>query len=331
MSNRVWRWGTDRLLYSPFLVQLVVIRRCNLSCGYCNEFDKTSDPVPFDELCHRIDKIYELGAWSLEFTGGEPLEHPQLVELVRYARAKGFHQLELISNGYLWNERMVHALNESGLDKLQISVDGVTPNGVTVKVLEPLRKKLETIAKHAKFKVTVSGVVGSAPPGEALQVVQFAKAHGLRPRVLLVHDGDGQIKLTPEQAQEYAQIKDAIGERFNEARDYRTRLMNDGKAPFKCRSGSRYLYVDEFGMVRWCSQTRDRWGVPLAEYSLDELKRQFDTKKGCNAGCTVGCVRSCSAPDRWRGQSLPEPPPMTGHLVQIKPQPGTPQSARTAQ
>ena len=35
----------QRLKYSPFLAQLVVIRRLNLSCGYCNEFDDTSDPV----------------------------------------------------------------------------------------------------------------------------------------------------------------------------------------------------------------------------------------------------------------------------------------------
>ena len=36
----------SRFRYSPFLAQMVVIRRCNLSCGYCSEFDKTSDPVP---------------------------------------------------------------------------------------------------------------------------------------------------------------------------------------------------------------------------------------------------------------------------------------------
>ena len=306
--------GISRLRYAPFLVQLVVIRRCNLACGYCNEFDDHSPPVPFDDLCRRIDKIHELGAWSLEFTGGEPLEHPQLVELVAYAKRKGFYQLELISNGYLWNEAMVHALNEAGLDRLQISVDGVTPNDVTIKVLKPLRKKLETIARHAKFRVTLSGVIGSAPPGEALEVVAFAKQHQLRPRVLLVHDGDGQLRLTPEQLDEYKQVQRALGKRFRDAGDYRTRLMQTGRAPFKCRSGSRYLYVDEFGVVRWCSQTRERWGVPLAEYSIQELQRQFETQKDCNAGCTVGCVRSCSAPDTWRAQNRPDP---GERLVQI--------------
>jgi len=306
--------GLSRWLYAPFLAQLVVIRRCNLACGYCNEFDDHSPAVPFDELCRRIDKLYELGTWSIEFTGGEPLEHPQLVELVRYARAKGFYQIELISNGYLWNEEMVHALNDAGLDRLQISVDGVTPNDVTIKVLKPLRKKLLTIARHAKFRVTLSSVIGSAPPGEALEVVAFAKQHELRPRVLLVHDGDGQLRLTPEQLAEYAEVKRAIGKRFRESGDYRAKLMTSGKAPFKCRSGSRYLYVDELGVVRWCSQTRDRWGVPLAEYSLAELRRQFSTRKDCNSGCTVGCVRSCSAPDAWRAQRLPDP---GERLVQI--------------
>jgi MoaA/NifB/PqqE/SkfB family radical SAM enzyme len=307
-------------MYSPFLVQLVVIRRCNLACGYCNEYDDSSEPVPFDELCRRIDTIYELGAWSIELTGGEPLEHPQLVDLVRYARSKGFYQIELISNGYLWNKAMVHALNEAGLDRLQVSVDGVTPNDVTVKVLKPLRKKLETIAAHARFQVTLNGVIGSAPAGEALEVVEFAKAHGLRARVQLVHDGHGQLALSPEQTQEYAVVKRTIGKRFTESGDYREKLMTRGGAPFKCRAGSRYLYVDEHGIVRWCSQTRDLWGVPLAEYSLAELKRQFATQKDCSTGCTVGCVRNSSAPDRLRGQPLPMPAPPAA-LVQIRASP----------
>ena len=36
-------------------------------------------------------------------------------------------------------------------------------------------------------------------------------------------------------------------------------MIESGEAPFKCRSGSRYLYVDEFGSVHWCYQTRDEF------------------------------------------------------------------------
>ena len=42
----VFQW----LRYGPWLAQVVVTRRCNLTCGYCTEYDRTSDPAPYDEL-----------------------------------------------------------------------------------------------------------------------------------------------------------------------------------------------------------------------------------------------------------------------------------------
>jgi MoaA/NifB/PqqE/SkfB family radical SAM enzyme len=298
----------ERLRYSPFLVQLVVTRRCNLSCTYCNEFDDVSDPVPTEELKQRIAKIRALGAWAVEFTGGEPMMHPEIYELVRYAKGLGFRKVMLISNAYLLNEEKVRKLNEAGLDDLQISVDGVTPNEVTVKVLRPMRKKLEAVIKAATFRVTLNAVIGSTPAEEALEVVAYARDNGFRPRVCLIHAGDGQLKLDADDMAVYSQIKAHLGRRFNEAGDYRTRLMNEGRAPFRCRAGSRYLYVDEFGYVRWCSQQRDAFGVPLTDYGPAELRRQFHTQKSCSDHCTVGCVRTCSAYDEWRSQDLvPDP------------------------
>jgi MoaA/NifB/PqqE/SkfB family radical SAM enzyme len=310
----------QRLLYSPFLVQLVVTRRCNLSCTYCNEFDDVSEPVPTDELKRRIAKIKELGSWAVEFTGGEPMMHPEIYELVRYAKSLGFTKVMLISNAYLLNEEKVRKLSEAGLDDLQISIDGVTPNDVTVKVLKPLRKKLEAVIRAAKFRVTLNAVVGSAPPEEALEVVAYAQEHGFRPRACFIHSGDGQLKLDPEQIAVYHEIKARLGRQFNEAGDYRTRLMRGESAPFRCRAGSRYLYIDEFGYVRWCSQQRDAFGIPLADYTADDLQRQFNTRKSCADQCTVGCVRTCSAYDEWRGQAL-DPDPSLAHpatpLVQL--------------
>src|SRR3954464_3616848 len=102
----------NRGLYGPFLAQLVVVRRCNLSCTYCNEFDEESEPVPTEVLKARIDKLKELGTFSLEFTGGEPMLHPEIAELIRYARSKSFHKVMMISNAYLLNEKKVRALND---------------------------------------------------------------------------------------------------------------------------------------------------------------------------------------------------------------------------
>jgi MoaA/NifB/PqqE/SkfB family radical SAM enzyme len=308
-----------RLLYSPFLAQLVVTRRCNLDCGYCNEYDQVSDPVPFQALARRIAKLAELGTLDLELTGGEPMMHPDIFELVALAARTRFHSVMMISNAYLLNEEKVKRLNDAGLTHLQVSVDGVEPTDTTVKVLRPMRKKLEALARSARFKVTLSGVVGSAPPGEVLEVVAFARKHGFRPRVLLLHDHDGQLKLSAEQLAEYRQVRAAIGLRFGEARDYRLRLIQEGSAPFRCRAGSRYLYIDEHGIVRWCSQQREHFGVPLEDYGHDELRRQFRTRKDCSPGCTVGCARTASWIDEWRPQPLQPDPAraMPSDLVQL--------------
>ena len=81
------------------------------------------------------------------------------------------------------------------------------------------------------------------------------------------------------------------------------RWSSSGEAPFKCRSGSRYLYVDEFGAVHWCYQTRDVFSKDLLAYTYADLREQFDTPKNCNTHCTIGCARTASATDEWRSQS----------------------------
>src|SRR5262245_63872003 len=73
----------------PLLVQMIPTRRCNIDCGYCNEYDKISAPVPGDTLRQRIDKLAELGTSVVAFSGGEPMLHPELDELIRHNRGRG--------------------------------------------------------------------------------------------------------------------------------------------------------------------------------------------------------------------------------------------------
>jgi MoaA/NifB/PqqE/SkfB family radical SAM enzyme len=290
------------LRHGPFLAHLVVTRRCNLSCAYCNEYDAVSPPVPSDLLLERLEILHRLRTWMVCFTGGEPTMHPDLVQIVARATQLGFHRRQVLTNGYPLRRSLVEGLNEAGLTDLQISVDGVRPTATTVKVLDRLRERLELLASTARFRVVVSAVVGSAPPSEALEVVRFVRSVGLVPRLVLLHDGSGRIRLRPEDLAALAEVKRAAGRRAREARDYRQVLLERGAAPFRCRAGARYLYVDEHGKVHWCSQTTALFSKDLAEYGSEELARQFYTPKPCSDQCTVGCARSASAWDGWRGQ-----------------------------
>ena len=126
----------------PLLVHIIPIRRCNIDCGYCNEYDKISQPVPTDAMLARIDHLAELGTSVTSFSGGEPLLHPDLDRLIARIRSHGM-MAGLITNGYLLSPKRIEALNRAGLDYLQISIDNVEPDEVSKKSLRLLDKKLQ--------------------------------------------------------------------------------------------------------------------------------------------------------------------------------------------
>jgi MoaA/NifB/PqqE/SkfB family radical SAM enzyme len=166
-----------------------------------------------------------------------------------------------------------------------------------------LRRKLDILAERAQFDVVVSAVIGTAPREEVLEVVEFAKSRGFTPRLLVLHNEHGQMGLSSEELAVYAEVKQLFGRRVTEeAHGYRERLIQNGEAPFRCRAGARYLYIDEFGMVRWCAQTRTAFGKRLSAYALEDLRKHFYSEKACSDKCSVGCVRTASALDQWRSQ-----------------------------
>jgi MoaA/NifB/PqqE/SkfB family radical SAM enzyme len=284
------------------MAQVVVTRRCNLDCGYCNEYDKTSPPVATETVKRWVDKLAELSCLVVEYTGGETLLHPDIVELVRHAAALRFPSVRIITNGYLLTAELIDRLNDAGLDHLQISIDGLAPSAITVKTLRPLRRKLELLAARARFRVQVNSVLGAGDPADAVEVARFARELGLRPRVCVLHDERGGLALGAEARRALLAIEETVGRRWREAGDYRNRLLAEGRAPFKCRAGSRYLYVDEFGLVNWCSQQRGVFTKPLLDYDWNDLREQFYLEKACAPTCTVGCVRTVSSFDEWRSQ-----------------------------
>lgn len=293
-----------QLLWGNWLTQLVVIRRCNLSCGYCNEYDKKSDPVPFDILCRVIDRLVELGTFSLELTGGEALLHPRLAEVLAYAREVGIPRRRIITNGFLLTPAIIQSLNDVELTHMAISVDGIEANEKTEKVLSQLEQRLKWLKERARFPVSLGAVLGSTNPVEVQRVVDFALANGFRTHFNILHDGNGQVELPPEVLEQYRQIVTRVhGLDYDFRGDYRWRLVNGLDATFRCRAGSRYLYIDEFQRVPWCSQTRFAGPTKsIFDYTWDDMRREFEQPKPCNHGCTVGCARRVSRLDEWRPQ-----------------------------
>src|SRR5580704_16028291 len=119
----------------PIMAHIIPIRRCNLSCTYCNEYDDFSKPVPVDVMIGRINQLADLGTSIITLSGGEPLLHPELEDIIAAMRRRGV-LAGMITNGYLLTPDRVQRLNRAGLDHLQISIDNVMPDDVSKKSLK---------------------------------------------------------------------------------------------------------------------------------------------------------------------------------------------------
>src|SRR5213083_1642808 len=119
------------------LAHIIPTRRCNLACEYCNEYDDFSPPIPTDEMIRRIDRLAYLITSIVTISGGEPLLHPEIEAIIRRIRHHGMIA-GIITNGLLLTPNKIAALNEAGLEHLQISIDNVQPDEISKKSLKVL-------------------------------------------------------------------------------------------------------------------------------------------------------------------------------------------------
>jgi MoaA/NifB/PqqE/SkfB family radical SAM enzyme len=308
----------------PVLVHIIPMRRCNLDCGYCNEYDNVSKPVPLEEMKKRLDILAGFGTSIITISGGEPLMHPELEGVIRHIRKRGMIA-GMITNGFLLSKERIGTLNEAGLEHLQISIDNVVPDEVSKKSLKTLDIRLEWLAELAVFQVNINSVLGSGvkDPEDALKIAHRAVELGFTSTVGIIHDGNGQLKpLGPRELEIFEEIM-TLGKRsFSRFNDFQHSVARGKEHDWRCRSGARYLYICEDGLVHWCSQQRGYPGIPLAQYTDEMRHREYYTAKHCAPMCTVSCVQQVGIIDNWRGPQTLKPKPMAPpspqpELVQI--------------
>lgn len=228
--------------------------------------------------------------------------HPEIEEVIARIRHHGMIA-GLITNGYLLVPDKIRKLNEAGLEYLQISIDNVDPDEVSLKSLKVLRKKLEDLAEYADFDVNINSVIGGGikSPEDALEITMVAQSLGFSTSLGIIHDSAGQVRpLNPREERVYRKIKSYGSTSYTRLDWFQENLAKGRPNNWHCRAGARYLYICEDGLVHYCSQQRGYPGTPLADYGMADIEREFYSKKPCAPGCTIGCVQRVSVIDHWR-------------------------------
>jgi MoaA/NifB/PqqE/SkfB family radical SAM enzyme len=291
----------------PVLAHIIPMRRCNLACSYCNEYDNFSAPVPLEVMQARLDKLADLKTSVITISGGEPMMHPQLEKIIRHVRDRGMIA-GLISNGYYMKPERIKRLNDAGLEYLQISIDNVEPDEVSKKSLRVLDKRLQMLAEHAAFHVNINSVIGGGikNPEDALVIGRRAVELGFTSTVGVIHDNSGHLKPLTETEKRIFFEMQRLNKKEYARLDWFQKNLAEGKPnQWRCRAGARYLYVCEEGLVHYCSQQRGYPGIPLADYTLADFRREYNAEKPCAPFCTVACSHKVAILDNWRNPQVP--------------------------
>lgn len=287
--------GFKRLFDSrPVHAQLVVTYECNLTCAYCHEYTTGAPIVPFEVLAARIDRLGELGAFTFDLLGGEPLMHPDIVKLVARIKATrgGVNFATIITNAFKLTPEHVDGFNEAGLDCMQVSVDGIDPEPGLPKSLRSVLPKLALLSDRARFQVKIQTVLTEESWRRYGEFREMLAPFDFEFGFSLLHDGKGKIAIRGEHFAELLRQHELFPGMAFFRRHAAEMLVGDFSRPWKCLGGFKYLYVNPDGRAQYCSQVPGG-GVPLESLTLADL-RAADVHKPCEAGCALGCVRTVS-------------------------------------
>src|SRR3989442_2243217 len=141
----------------------------------------------------RLDALADMRTSIITISGGEPLMHPDLDEVIRHMRRRGMIA-GLITNGFYLNKERIEGLNEAGLEHLQISIDNVVPDEGSKKSLKTLDGRLVMLLQYAVVQVNIKSVLGSGVENteDALKIADPAVELGFNSTVGGIYGDNGR-------------------------------------------------------------------------------------------------------------------------------------------
>src|SRR6476469_6293787 len=283
----------------PLQCSIYLTDRCNLDCSYCTEYDNSRPHPKLEDLKLWIKKIRDLGTMRIALVGGEPLTHPNVVELVRYCRELGF-ATSLTTNGFLLTRKLVAQLEDAGLQVMQISVDRMTPSAITKKSFKTILPKLDYF-RDSKISLHITGVICADTLSESEAVLETGLSRGIPTEVRLVHaDPLQRFRVARGSKEELEKFIDSMIERkrrgekihTNEAiLRYQKSLLRNEPVEWTCTAGYKLFFVSAQGKFWECSMKHS--DKHIMDVTPEDLHANY-RKKTCQAGCGVYCAVSTS-------------------------------------
>lgn len=294
----------------PSICDVSVTNVCNAACGFCG-FSREKMPrgsrryLELEKFTRALPVLRRHGIRYLTYQGGEPLLHPQIVQLVSEASASGI-QCGLITNGWFLR-RFIHDLTAAGLKRLLISIDSdnltshETNRGLrrlTPRIMQSIAEA-RTLGVPVWASVTVNRLLNIEALPNALAALGFDAVVFSYPRrdpfgsTSLAYGEDSElIDYTPDELLAALSEIQRLKKRFHvldptESLVEVGRFLRGEKQLVPCIGGHKYFYID-WNLDLWRCEA---WSAPLGSvFDWDNIPEQ---REPCNA-CIMACYRHAS-------------------------------------
>ena len=165
-------------------MRISVIDSCNLNCYYCNPWDNNEHCRAVNTLSVKkvlciVRAAIRLGITHFRLTGGEPLLHPQLDEMVsQIKKLPGVSSVSLTTNAVLLAQH-VKRLKEAGIDRINVSLDTIDASEYECITQKPLLKEVEDGIEAAiacGIRVKINAVL--TPQTDVVALTRYAAKKG---------------------------------------------------------------------------------------------------------------------------------------------------------
>ncbi len=166
---------------NPLALIAELTHRCPLHCVYCSnplELTQRSAELSTDDWSRVFGEAAALGVLQADFTGGEPLTRPDILELVRAARAAGLY-VNLITSGMPLDESRLEALVAGGLDHFQLSFQGAREEiaqEISGTKAHPQKLRVLEWLKRHRVAVTLNFVIHRRNIGQLSEMLALAES-----------------------------------------------------------------------------------------------------------------------------------------------------------
>ena len=186
----------------PFSVNISVTEKCPLKCPMCFQpYDEKAE-LDINVICKHLDELSLMGTKIVQFSGGEPLVYPHLLEAISYAKKQEMRVL-ISTSGFGLTKEMAISLKNSGLDCCYVSL-----NGSKAYIHELVRDRFEDAVKAieilptANIRTLINWVANHENVRDLSNLVELAKSYDVKGIILLLNkksnSGEKLYPLTQE-------------------------------------------------------------------------------------------------------------------------------------